>query len=78
MHPQSRKEEIDNLKRMIGEQYLVINAFLKKKATRKVEMIVVEDLKEYMSLREILTVSGISPPLFYYRSHKKVLLSSFV
>jgi transposase-like protein len=28
-HPQSRDEEIDDLKRMIGEQTLVINAFKK-------------------------------------------------
>ena len=27
MHPQSRDEEIDDLKRVIGEQNLVINAF---------------------------------------------------
>ena len=29
-HPQSRDEEIDDLKRMIGEQTLVINAFKKR------------------------------------------------
>ncbi len=29
-HPQSRKEEINELKRMIGEQTLVINAFKKR------------------------------------------------
>ncbi|MCL4413111.1 MAG: transposase [Candidatus Thermoplasmatota archaeon] len=29
-HPQSREEEIDDLKRMIGEQTLVINAFKKR------------------------------------------------
>ena len=29
-HPQSRDEEIDDLKRMIGEQILVINAFKKR------------------------------------------------
>ncbi|MEM3191189.1 MAG: hypothetical protein QW292_03690 [Candidatus Parvarchaeota archaeon] len=30
-------------------------------------MIVVEDLKEYMSLREISRVSGISLSSFYYK-----------
>ncbi|MEM0195778.1 MAG: hypothetical protein QXJ24_05635 [Thermoplasmatales archaeon] len=38
-------------------------------------MIVVEDLREYMSLREISRVSGISLSSFYYRCVEK---SSFV
>ncbi|MEM4067991.1 MAG: IS3 family transposase [Candidatus Micrarchaeaceae archaeon] len=72
IHQQSREEEIDNLKRMIGEQTLVKNAF--KNATRRVKMIVVEDLREYMSLREISSVSGISLSSFYYREKERSVI----
>ncbi|MEM0196011.1 MAG: hypothetical protein QXJ24_06850, partial [Thermoplasmatales archaeon] len=72
IHQQSREEEIDNLKRMIGEQTLVKNAF--KNATRRVKMIVVEGLREYMSLREISSVSGISLSSFYYKEKERSVI----
>ncbi|MEM3290589.1 MAG: hypothetical protein QW046_03650 [Candidatus Micrarchaeaceae archaeon] len=37
-------------------------------------MIVVEDLKEYMSLREISRVSGISLFSFYYREKERSVI----
>ena len=46
-HPHSGEEETDDLKKMIGEQTLVINAF-KKKTTGRVKMTVVEDLRGEM------------------------------
>ncbi len=47
-HPQSRDEEIDDLKRMIGEETLVINAF--KKTSMRLKMAIVEDIMSDRSL----------------------------
>ena len=65
------KEEIENLKRIIGEQSLVIDAF-KKKAPRGIKMMIVDDLKQAMSMREISFISGIPLSEYYYvpRSRK--------
>ncbi|MEM3449795.1 MAG: IS3 family transposase, partial [Nitrososphaerota archaeon] len=38
-------------------------------------MIVVEDLREYMSLREISRISGISLSSFYYKERSVIRLS---
>ncbi|MEM3846505.1 MAG: hypothetical protein QXU98_12495 [Candidatus Parvarchaeota archaeon] len=38
-------------------------------------MIVVEDLREYMSLRGISSVSGISLSSFYYKERSVIRLS---
>ena len=48
----SRDEEIQDLKKIIGDQSLVIDAF-KKKASREVKIMVINDLKDQIPLREI-------------------------
>ena len=70
MHPHTGEDEIDDLKKMIGEQTLVINVF-KKKTSRRVGMTVVENLRRDMSLRGISRVSGISLSSFYYKEKER-------
>lgn len=60
-----REEEIENLKRIIGEQSLVIDAF-KKRTTREDNVMIVHNFKQYMSVREIACISGIPLSEYYY------------
>ncbi len=66
----TRDEEIQDLKKIIGDQSLVIDAF-KKKASREVKMMVLEELKHQMSLRNISRTPGISLSGYYYKPVKR-------
>ena len=70
---ENRDKEMQDLKKIIGDQSLVIEVL--KKASCGVMMMVFEDLKDKISVREISMIYGIPFPSFYYMPVRKHIQS---
>ena len=60
------EEEVDELKKIIGDQSLVINE-LKKNIGREEKVMLFSNLKDILPVRRISAISGISSSTVYYK-----------
>ncbi len=65
-----RNVEFQDLKKNVGDQSLVIDTF-EKKASWELKMMVLEELRDQIPLREISRITGISLSEYYYKPVKR-------